>query len=88
LFENVNIFIFFKFYTFFIFELLENTCHTTRVARQTLKEKENYCWYFFEFLFCEFLWFSNIFDFLENIKKVEKKDKSGKQKYEYNNVEW
>jgi len=26
--------------------LFENTCHTTRAVGQTLKEKENYFWYF------------------------------------------
>jgi len=35
------------FYLFFcIFELLGNTCHTTRAVGQTLKGKENYFWYF------------------------------------------
>jgi len=47
LFENVDIFIFLKFYIFFVFvELLENMCHTTQAVGQTLKEKENYFWYF------------------------------------------
>jgi len=36
-------FLYFEILYFFgIFELLENMCHTTRAARQTLKEKENY----------------------------------------------
>jgi len=35
-------------YFFGIFELFENMCHTTRVAGQTLKEKENYFWFFLE----------------------------------------
>jgi len=29
-----------------LLRLFENTCHTTRAVRQTLKEKENYFWYF------------------------------------------
>jgi len=40
-------FLYFENFVFFfcIFELLENICHTTRAAGQTLKGKENY--YFF-----------------------------------------
>jgi len=42
-------FLYFEILYFFgIFELLENMCHTTRAARQTLKEKENYFWCFLE----------------------------------------
>jgi len=48
LFENIDIFIFLKFYIFF--ELLENMCHTTRAVGQTLKEKENYFWYFLKII--------------------------------------
>jgi len=33
-------------YIFFIFELLENTCHTTRAVGQTQKEKENFSIFF------------------------------------------
>ena len=48
--ENVDIFVFWKFCIFFfgIFELLENMCHTKLAVGQTLKEKENYFWYFLE----------------------------------------
>jgi len=36
-------FLYFENFIFFIFfELLENTCHTTRAVGQTLKGKENY----------------------------------------------
>jgi len=47
LFENVDVFYILKILYFFVFfELLENTCHTTRAVGQTLKGKENYFWYF------------------------------------------
>jgi len=37
------IFLYFEILYFFdIFELLQNTCHTTRAIGQILKEKENY----------------------------------------------
>ena len=41
-------FLYFENFIFFLyfFELLENTCHTTRAVEQTLKVKENYFWYF------------------------------------------
>jgi len=42
------ILLYFENFVFFwcFFELLENMCHTTRAVGQTLKEKENYFWYF------------------------------------------
>jgi len=43
------IFLYFENFVFFLcffFELLENMCHTTRAVGQTLKETENYFWYF------------------------------------------
>jgi len=50
LFENVDIFIFLKFYIFFIFDLLENVCRTTRAVGQSLKEKRNYFWCFWKWV--------------------------------------
>jgi len=46
------IFLYFENFVFFcvFFELLENMCHTTQAVGKTLKEKENYFWYFWKWV--------------------------------------